>query len=71
MLKNSWRPTFREWIRQKKLAYKDGTYRIDPNAKDFMNLAKKHYQDVLLAKEWMVLDEDQQTILIYRPRSRI
>jgi hypothetical protein len=28
-----------------------------------MNLAKKHYQDALLAKEWMVLDEDQQTIL--------
>jgi hypothetical protein len=55
--------TFREWIRQKKLAYKDGTYRIDPNAKDFMNLAKKHYQDALLAKEWMLLDEDQQTIL--------
>jgi hypothetical protein len=55
--------TFREWIRQKKLACKDGTYRIDPNAKDFMNVAKKHYQDALLAKEWMVLDEDQQTIL--------
>jgi hypothetical protein len=62
--------TFREWIRQKKLAYKDGTYRIDPNAKDFMNLAKKHYQDALLAKEWMLLDENQQTLL-YRPRSRI
>jgi hypothetical protein len=55
--------TFREWVRQKKLTYKDGTYSIDPNANDFMNLAKKHYQDALLAKEWMVLDEDQQTIL--------
>jgi hypothetical protein len=37
--------TFREWIRLNKLAYKDGTFCIDPNAKDFMNLAKKHYQD--------------------------
>ncbi len=36
---------FREWIRLNNLAYKDGTFCIDPNAKDFMNLAKKHYQD--------------------------
>jgi hypothetical protein len=55
--------TFREWIRLKKLAYKDGTFRIDPSAKDFMSLAKKHYQDAILSKEWMRLDEDQQTIL--------
>jgi hypothetical protein len=55
--------TFREWIRLKKLAYKDGTFHIDPNAKDFMQLVKKHYQDAILSKEWMRLDEDQQTIL--------
>jgi hypothetical protein len=55
--------TFREWIRLKKLANKDGSLRIDPNAKDFMSLAKKHYQDAILSKEWMRLDEDQQTIL--------
>jgi hypothetical protein len=55
--------TFRDWIRQKKLAYKDGTFRIHPNAQDFMTLAKKHYQDAVLSKEWMRLDEDQQTIL--------
>ncbi len=55
--------TFRDWIRQKKLAYKDGTFCIHPNAQDFMTLAKKHYQDAVLAKEWMHLDEDQQTIL--------
>lgn len=33
------------------------------NAKDFMQLAKKHYQDAVLYKEWMRVDEDQQTIL--------
>jgi hypothetical protein len=55
--------TFREWIRLKKLAYKDGSFTIDLNAKDFMQLAKKHYQDAVLSKEWMRLDEDQQTIL--------
>jgi hypothetical protein len=55
--------TFRDWVRQKKLAYKDGIFRIHPNAQDFMTLAKKHYQDAVLAKEWMRLDEDQQTIL--------
>lgn len=55
--------TFREWIKQKKLAYKASTYRIDPNAKVFMYLAKKDHLDALLAKKWMALDEDQQTIL--------
>jgi hypothetical protein len=47
----------------KELAYKDGTFRIYPNAQDFMTPAKKNYQDATLAKEWMRLDEDQQTIL--------
>jgi len=50
--------TFREWIKQKKLAYKASTYRIDPNAKVFMYLAKKDHLDALLAKEWM---EDKST----------
>jgi hypothetical protein len=55
--------TFCDWIRQKKLAYKDGTFRIHPNAQDFMTPAKKNCQDAVLAKEWIRLDEDQQFIL--------
>jgi hypothetical protein len=58
--------TFRDWTRQKKLANNKRTFRIHPNAQDFMTLAKKHYQDAVLAKEWMRLDEDQQTILALR-----
>jgi len=55
--------TFREWIRIKKLAYFDNTFRIHPNCLDFMELAENHYKDAVLAKEWMRPDEDQQTIL--------
>jgi hypothetical protein len=46
-----------------KPAYKDGTYRIDSYEKNLMNLAKKHYQDAFFGKEWMTLDENQQTLL--------
>jgi hypothetical protein len=55
--------TFREWVRIKKLEYNDGTYNINPNGMDFMNAARKHYKDLLLAKEWMKMDEKQQSIL--------
>jgi hypothetical protein len=55
--------TFREWVRIKKLEYNDGTYNINPNGIDFMNAAHKHYKDLLLAKEWMKMDEKQQSIL--------
>jgi hypothetical protein len=55
--------TFREWIRIKKLEYNDGTYHINPNGMDFMNAARKHYKDLLLSKEWMKMDEKQQSIL--------
>jgi hypothetical protein len=53
--------TFREWIRIKKLEYNDGTYHINPNGMDFMNAARKHYKDLLLSKEWMKMDEKQQS----------
>jgi hypothetical protein len=55
--------TFREWVRIKKLEYNDGTYNINPNGADFMNAARKHYKDLLLAKELMKADERQQSIL--------
>jgi hypothetical protein len=28
-----------------------------------MELAENHYKDAILAKEWLHLDEDQQTIV--------
>jgi hypothetical protein len=55
--------TFKEWVRIKKLEYNDGTYNINPNGVDFMNAARKHYKDLLLAKEWMKMDDKQQSIL--------
>jgi hypothetical protein len=55
--------TFKEWVRIKKLEYNDGTYNINPNGVDFMNAARKHYKDLLLAKEWMKADDKQQSIL--------
>jgi hypothetical protein len=47
----------------KKLVYFDGTYQINPNCLDFMELAENRYKDAVLAKEWLQPDEDQQTIL--------
>ncbi len=35
----------------------------DHNANDLIKLAKKHYQDAIISKEWVRLDEDQQMIL--------
>jgi hypothetical protein len=55
--------TFRKWVHIKKLEYIDGTYNINPNGMDFMNAARKHYKDLLLAKEWMKMDKKQQSIL--------
>jgi hypothetical protein len=55
--------TFREWVRSKKLEYNDGSFNINPNGVDFMNAARKHYKDLLLSKEWMRMDEKQQSIL--------
>ncbi len=55
--------TFHEWICIKKLEYNDGTNNINPNGMDFMNAARKHYKDLLLSKEWMKMDERQQSIL--------
>jgi hypothetical protein len=55
--------TFREWVRSKKLEYNDGSFNINPNGVNFMNAACKHYKDLLLSKEWMKMDEKQQSIL--------
>jgi hypothetical protein len=55
--------TFREWVRIKKLEYNNGTYNINPNGINFMNAARKHNKDLLLAREWMKPDEKQQSIL--------
>jgi hypothetical protein len=55
--------TFRDWVRIKKMEYNDGTYHINPNGIDFMNAARKHYKDLLLSKEWMKMDDKQQSIL--------
>jgi hypothetical protein len=61
---------FREWVRLKKLQYNEGTYQIDDDARDFMEAAKKHYTDALLAKEWMQADDEQQTILALQTEVR-
>ena len=34
---------FRDWIKIKRLAYNDGTFNINPNCLNFMELAEYHY----------------------------
>ena len=36
---------------------------IHPNGRDFMQLVENYYKDWVASNEWMILDEDQETIL--------
>jgi hypothetical protein len=54
---------FRQWIKQKKGEWFDHTFVVNPNGLDLMELAENHYKDSVKTKDWMKLDEDQQTIL--------
>jgi hypothetical protein len=44
---------FRDWIKIKKLVYNDGTFNINLNCLDFMELTENHYKDAVLSKEWL------------------
>jgi hypothetical protein len=54
---------FRQWIKLKKAAWFDRTFIVNPNGLDLMELAENHYKDAVKTKDWLKLDEDQQTIL--------
>jgi hypothetical protein len=54
---------FRQWIKIKKGEWFDRTLIINPNGLDLMELAENHYKDAVTSKEWLKLDEDQETIL--------
>jgi hypothetical protein len=54
---------FRQWIKQKKGEWFDRTFEVGPNGLDLMELAENHYKDSVKTKDWMKLDEDQQTIM--------
>ncbi len=55
---------FRQWIEIKKGEWFNRTLVINPNGLDLMELTKNHYKDAVTSKEWLKLDEDQQTILV-------
>ncbi len=54
---------FRQYIKIKKGEWFDHTLIINPNGLGLMELAENHYKDAVTSKEWLKLDEDQETIL--------
>ena len=54
---------FRTWVQGRRDEWIARRYVIDANCANFMEEADNYYKDKVTLREWMALDEDQQTIV--------